>query len=477
MLERVFRRLAAYIHFLRVLGAARSSFDLALPVLPILAKYGLCLPAACLVHLTIRPLTEKAAKYRVLVIEKDVFNEDILEVLGDMPEVQAVGVRRAVIKSLALGILPKSICGDDIYVSDDPAAERAKLEYRRLWRGIWRYLSWFSHYDAILTGNWCYWAEREFATVLEDADTPFIVLHKEGIKPPARSEMLRDLFKRTRGSFTGRRVLVYHEDERDHQIDGKISRADQIVVVGMPRLDRNHKWRALAAAGKLSPRAPRPTVLLLAFLPNNFLPSYSGIDSDLAWDALCDGTYRAMVRLATENPGFDVIVRPRQHEQAEVEALLAAAGPRPDNLRMVSEGAAMPLVEASWVICGHNTTVLLEGLAIGKPVVVPHFGEALDPRYEGYNVELGDAVEHASSTEDLVGRLKRHCDKPEPIEGRLRPVALAALAKWNGNADGKASERVRQAILNELAGPAPHGPNDNPSNPEPRRLNESETVT
>ena len=247
-----------------------------------MARFGLCLPAAYLIHRTIRPLTEIPAKYRVLVIEKDVFNEDVLEVLRDMPEVQAVGVRRAVLKSLALGVLPRSICGDDIYVSNEPDAERAKLKYRTLWRGIWRYLSRFAHYDAILTGNWCYWAEREFATVLEDADTPFIVLHKEGIKPPARSEMLRDLFKRTRGHFTGRRVLVYHESERDHQVEGNISRADQIVVVGMPRLDRNHKWRELAAAGRVSPRVPRPTVLLLAFLPNNFLPSYSGIESDLA---------------------------------------------------------------------------------------------------------------------------------------------------------------------------------------------------
>ena len=154
------KRLAAYIHLLRVLSKARSSFDFALPVLPILAKYGLCLPAACLIHLTIHPLTKKAAKYRVLVIEKDVFNEDVLEVLGDMPEVPAVGVKRAVLKSLALGILPKSICGDDTYVSDDPAAERAKLRYRTLWRGIWRYLSQFSHYDATLTGNLCYWVER-----------------------------------------------------------------------------------------------------------------------------------------------------------------------------------------------------------------------------------------------------------------------------------------------------------------------------
>jgi hypothetical protein len=444
-------RLTSYYRLIKVLAKARSSFDVALPLLPILAKLGLALPAAYLIHKTIRPLTGGPAPYHVLVIEKAVFVEDVLEVLCDAKDIQAFGVRRAVLKSLALGILPRAICGDDAYITDDPAAARAKQHYRRLWKKIWRYMSMVSKYDAVLTGNWCYWAERELASELEAIGTPFVVLHKEGIKPPERSKMLRELFRKERGQFTGRRVLVYHESERDHQIEGYIARPDQITIVGMPRLDRNHKWRRLAAAGSVPLRAPRPTVLLLAFLPNNFLPSYSGIDSDLAWDELCRGTYRAAILLAEKNPGYDVIVRPRIHERDEVEALLDREAKRPKNLRIVTDGAVAPLLEASWVVCGHNTTVLLEALAVNKPVVVPHFGEALDPRYHGFNVELHDAVEHAGSVQDLVNRIERHCQSPREISEQLGPAALDALAKWAGNADGKSGERVRQALMQELS--------------------------
>ncbi len=451
-LRRIAEKLTSYYRLIRVLAKARSSFDVALPLLPILAKLGLALPAAYLIHRTIRPLTTSKATYRVLVIEKAVFVEDVLEALGDAKDIQAFGVRRAVLKSLALGILPRAICGDDVYVSDDPVATRAKQRYRELWKNIWRYMSKMSRYDAVLTGNWCYWAERELASELEAIGTPFVVLHKEGIKPPERSKMLRELFRKERGQFTGRRVLVYHQSERDHQIGGYIARPDQITIVGMPRLDRNHKWRRLAAAGGVPLRASQPTVLLLAFLPNNFLPSYSGIDSDLAWDELCSGTYRAAILLAERNPAYDVIIRPRVHERDEVETLLDHEGARPKNLRIVTEGEAMPLLEASWVVCGHNTTVLLEALAVNKPVVVPHFGEALDPRYHGFNVELNDAVEHADSVEDLVARIERHCQSPSSIREQLGPAALAALAKWTGNADGKSSERVRQALMEELSG-------------------------
>ena len=46
-----------------------------------------------------------------------------------------------------------------------------------------------------MTGNWAYWAERElpFATKLT-TKTYFIVMHKEGIKPPGRSEFLKKHF-------------------------------------------------------------------------------------------------------------------------------------------------------------------------------------------------------------------------------------------------------------------------------------------
>ncbi len=444
--------LARYRLLIVGLVASRSIEDIALKLLPILAKLGLALPAALLVHGATRHMTGGPARYRVLVIRKAVFNEDIREVLGECPDVEVFSVGRAIVKCLAIGLLPRSVCDDATYVSDDPATERAKIRYRKVCQGVWRYLSLFRRYDAVITGNWCYWAERELATVLEGLGTPFIVLHKEGIKPPERSKMLRDLFRKTRGRFTGRRVLVYHESERDHQLEGDIARADQIKTVGMPRLDCLHAWRKLAAAGTIPARSARPMVLVLAFIPNNFLPSYSGIESDLAWDELCRGTYRAVLRLARENPDIDVVVRPRSYELKEVEALLDLEGSRPATVRVVADGEIMPLIEASWVVCGHNTTVLLEGLAAGKPVVVPHFGEALDVRYHGYIVGLGEAVEHASSVDDLAARLRRHCASPEPVKEELSPAIFAELEKWTGNADGRASERVRLAIMQELRG-------------------------
>jgi hypothetical protein len=454
--EKVARR--DFGRFVRLVNAviyAKDSTDVALKLLPVLAKRGLAWPAARLIHNSIRPLTPTPGRYNILTIEKAVFNDDVVAALGAVSDVQVFGIGRAVIKAMAVGILPRHLCGDDTYISDDPAASRAKLKYRRFLLQTWKYLERLGHYDAVLTGNWAYWAERELGAALEQHGFPFIVLHKEGIKPPARSVLLRQLFRKTRGQFMGRRMLVYHEDERQHQIEGEIAREDQVVVVGMPRMDRLHDWRRKAAAGKVVAFADRPLVLCLAFLPNNFLPSYSGIDSDLAWKSLCHGTLRAMVRLAWVNPDLDVVIRPRGYEIEETNELLADAvkslnAPVPANLKISTSGNIAPLLEAAWVVCAHNTTVIFEGMAIGKPVVVPDFAEAQHEDYRGFLVDPGPAAEYAASEDDLVKRCSEHCRAPALISAELSTDAKLALAKWTGNAEGDSAARVSAAILREI---------------------------
>lgn len=434
---------------------ARDSTDIALKTLPLASKRGASRLAAWLLYRTIRPLNERSsAQIKVLVIEKAIFNEDVNVALGASKDIQLFGVRRSVLKAMALGILPRHVCADDTYISDDPEARHAKERYREFLSEVWRHLQRYIRFDMVLTGNWAYWAERELGAVLENVGTPFVVLHKEGIKPPARSELLRDLFRVTRGQFMGRRMLVYQEAERQHQIDGDISRPDQLVVVGMPRMDQLHEWRRKAAAGTVPTRAVTPLVLFLAFLPNNFLPSYSGLPSDLAWDGLCRGSLRAMIDVAREHHDAEVIIRPRKQELEEVLALLqgvlAPDESLPANLTVSASGGAIDLVEKAWVVVGHNTTVLLEGLAAGKPVIIPEFAEALDERYHGYIVDVGTAAEYPRSVAELVRAVSEHCRGEHQIPAELPPSSVAALAKWTGNADGQSAARVRVALRREI---------------------------
>jgi hypothetical protein len=444
-----------YLTLLRALLASPDSTDFALKLLPLLAKRNAPRLAAWLLLRAVRPLNDSpGTPYKILVIEKAIFNEDVEVALGGSEQIQLFGVGRAVIKAMALGILPRHVCADDTYIANDDAAQSAKETYRQFLSSVWRHLQRHTRFDAVLTGNWAYWAERELGTVLEECGTPFIVLHKEGIKPPARSELLRELFRVTRGQFMGRRILVYQEAERQHQIEGDISSPEQIVVVGMARMDRLHEWRRRAARGDVPGRAASPLVLFLSFLPNNFLPSYSGLKSDLAWSELCRCSLNAMVEIAKTNPDIQILIRPRLQEIDETVALVeryhGTIADLPSNLRISIEGDATLLVQDAWVVVGHNTTVLLEGLAAGKPIVVPEFAEAVDPRYQGYIVDVGPAAEYARSETELVQAVAALCRSEACIRSELSTAAADALTKWTGNADGNSAARVQSAVLREL---------------------------
>ena len=130
-----------YFNLVRALLVSPDSTDFALKLLPLFAKRGAVRLAAWLLFRAIRPLNFKeSAKYKVLVIEKAVFNEDIRIALDHVEEIQLLGVGRAVLKAMALGILPRHVCADDTYISDDPMARHAKQKYREFLFGVWRHL-------------------------------------------------------------------------------------------------------------------------------------------------------------------------------------------------------------------------------------------------------------------------------------------------------------------------------------------------
>ena len=109
-----------------------------------------------------------------------------------------------------------------------------------------------------------------------------------------------------------------------------------------------------------------------------------------------------------------------------------------------------PLIVASSVVIGFNTTALLEALAAGKPVIVPQFGEADDPRMRPLVIDVGDAVERARSPEEIVERASTYLKATAPASSGLRPAAARALTHWVGNDDGHAGRRVREAIRDEI---------------------------
>ncbi len=403
-------------------------------------------------------------RYTVLMIDKDTFYEDVLASLGASQDVRVYVVHRVMVKSIAAAFLPPEL-DDNFYVSDNPKTIQAKRDYGAFLTKMWPHLTRLLRIDAVVSANFGYYAEREFAGALEALGVPFLALHKENLKSPGRMDFFADLYRSRRGPFTGRRILVYNEIERIVQTRAEVIAPDRVTICGMPRLDRVHYWRRNDANGAAND-TDRKQVLFFSFTTKTGLPqirrkSRSGFANlaepmddavaKLSWETLFRDSHQALYRLAQERPDIDVVIKtkPRPRDYDPVIELLGDPATWPENLKLVYKGDPFKLMVAAHTVCGFNTTGLFEAITAGKAIVVPNFAEALDPAYEPFIVDYEAAASYAASGEDLTAKLQASLE--QPVQGmELSQATQDLLEKWTGNPDGRASERVRQAVLSEI---------------------------
>lgn len=404
---------------------------------------------------------EDPARAQILVLSKPGVSEDAETVFGPSGDFALLKAPPGVMKAFALAFLPAEL-DDNNYVHHAPEIVQSKAEYRAFLRDLLRELTRFRRIDAIVSGNFAYFAEREMQAAAEEIGIPFMVLHKENLKSPGRRDYFEDLYRRRRGRFQGRRIIVYNEFEREVQIAAGIAEPQRITVCGMPRLDRAHAWRRHMIGRSLT---TQPTVLFFAFgekagLPvlrrkfrRNEIERLSEELEQLSWRQTLKDTVSALVTFARENPGVRVLVKTKagdRHADPARSLFEAAGGSDVTNLVVMEGGDPLSLLEQAWVVVGMNTTAILEGLAMNKPVLTPDFGEAALPEMRAWNTDFGAAVEKMASPGALRTRMADLCAGAPPRIAELSPVAVELLQRWAGNSDGRAGERVRASIATEL---------------------------
>jgi len=406
--------------------------------------------------------------HRALIMARAGFLEDVEESFRGTRDFELVVWPSFALKAFAAPILSPSL-DHNYYVSVDDKIEATKHAYRDFLRQTWLHFAKLMPIDVVLTGNFSYCAEREFAAMLEELGTPFVALHKENVRPPRRVEYWRHLYKERRGPFTGRKVLVYNEIERRLQIESGVASPDRVVITGMPRLDRIHRWRR-DHAGPSSVNT-RPQVLFFAFARQEKLTAIQrkpsakiegnmeAMDGDwgkLGWMELGEGSHRAMVELARARPDITVVVKTKGQRRKKDDILLmlqSASDTLPPNLKLVTGGDPFPLMIESRVVVGFNTTGLLEAIAAGKPVIVPWFGEAQDSAMRDNIIDLNNAAVYAQSEADLIRMITDYIDNPRDVPAQLDDSVSQVLEYWVGNSDSAAGDRVHRAIKDVIAPP------------------------
>jgi hypothetical protein len=391
---------------------------------------------------------------RVLLLRRRGFTDDILTTLSSLGSVKILVLKRRTLKAIAAAFLP-SYLDDNNYVAT-PSSLKAMERYRAFLSQFWAALDPHRRIDAVISGNFGYYAEQEFAAALETLNVPFIALHKENSWSPGNQAFWERVYRERRGPFKGRRILVYSPIERDLQLRAGVATSEKIETVGMPRLDEVHRWR-VANIGKI----PKPTVLFASFSSEVGMPVLKtntrqtfGQPRNLSITELCTSAHRAVASLAASCPEITVLVKTkgRERDRSALPRLLGVDDEKdlPKNIRLFHGGSPLPLLSEASVVCGVHSTLLLEALAAGRPVIVPWYAEALDPEIRWYLFDLGAAAITVSSPTELKERLREVALTRQPVPAGLSPATVKVLREWLGNEDGKAGQRAAAAILHTI---------------------------
>jgi hypothetical protein len=386
---------------------------------------------------------------RILVLNsnKDGIAADAEESLGS--HFSVIRWPAYLLKICARSFLGTRLDDVNLYLRNDLETETVKWQLREFFAAMWSHFQVHLPVDAVVTANFGFRWEQEFAAALEMTGTPFIVIQKENLNgiTPTRWAFWESIYK-SRGRFGGRKILTYNDVERRLEIASGIVAPERVSVTGMPRLDRMHSWRK-EHAGRQS--GSRNCVVFFSFDRRDKIapgPEFAHLN----WGSFCEETHRALFSLAVSRPDLHVVMKTKSQTQqyADFVEMMSKFGRIPPNLEIVTGGDPVQLIKDAGIVVGFNTTANLESLAAGKTVIVPRFGEALNEALQPFILDLGNAVEYSESPEDLKRRIEDHAARPAMIPSGLSPEVSEILKKWVGNHDGASGSRVLAAVRSEI---------------------------
>ena len=174
--------------------------------------------------------------------------------------------------------------------------------------------------------------------------------------------------------FKGTHLVVQCEPDKQICVDSDFVKPEQISALGCMRMDN-----FLKGVQTLNPAEnKRKKVVFFPFIVKNIFEYKYFRD-----------VHVTLARLALNYPEIDIIVKPKPKEHPywskSFNKALEGSGINEEdisNLHVLPNINAYELLKETDVVCGINTSLLLEAAIAKKPVIIPYFKEIRNPKYK-----------------------------------------------------------------------------------------------
>jgi len=367
---------------------------------------------------------------------KSVFNDDVNALAKQSTQMEYLLFPRLLLLDIYKQYFEYN---DDIFLKYhlDSELNTNRKELKSRFFNLIRYLKAFLGFDVILTGNFVYLSQQEFAAAAILSKIPFVVLYKEGMAPVESFEpFIKTYYNKV---FVGSRILFYNENIRNALVNASIPGLTQDIsaVVGIPRLD-------LLSADKIS--RTEKYITLFSFYQKDKISALFSKDVDVVeLEKRSDQFHLNVIEFAKRNPDYKVIIKTKAGDTYVnyVNNLLVDYKVSSDlsNLIITNSANAHSLIRKSSLVLGYMSTTLLEALYLGKRIASPCFNDLNSQISFDYFRGYEKMVTYIHNYNDLENAIKYPSSK-----NLVKADISDFLSQFCYKTDGRSCERVEAEI-------------------------------
>ncbi len=345
------------------------------------------------------------------------------------------------------------------YLNPNSIDFKYKIQQEELRKYLYGFLSKLYRFvgiDCVISPHYRYVEAMEWGAVSTKLGVPHILVARDSqfACSPYTLNKVKLLFRDALPKFEGKHIIVQCELDKEVYIDTGYVNSERISSLGRPRMDDFIKARNENQNGLSRKRKKKKVV----FLPSLWFGDFEKKD---LFSYFCK-LHLCLVEFAIHHPEIDVIMKPKQKQYPSWKKNVFDESVINSNIdirkipNLILRGDLYlhSLFLESNVVCGLNTSALLEASVIGLPVIIPYFKDLQNPKYDErvFYRDAYDLFDVAESVEDLESLISKRLQNPvidKDILERRGAYFEKHISSLKGDATKKYVALIKRVVLDQ----------------------------
>ena len=377
--------------------------------------------------------SKKIIPKKILILPKSGGNEDLIETFTNKKNyhLNFFWFPRKFLKVIHKYYFKDNIIKDYFTKYKSPNLINKKKLYVNSLIKIFQALNNFLKFDAIISFNIFYYAEKHLDEVTAKLNKKFIVIHKESTFTPAEEIACVNIYKKFNDKSSATKISVYSESQKKILIKSKIANKKQIVVNGCPRSDYSFNLRKIE---------PKHNNILYYIIEKSRSRNLISKKFNINWNNLYDDTLDYLIEYAKKNPNIRLILKGKTgiHNKLLNKKFLTK------NCIFINGGTGEKYLKDAKVVIAFNSTSVFETILSNRNLIIPNFNhENFKNKKLTYKIE--ELNYFANSKSEFFQKINLYL-KSNYKNRILTSKEKKILKYYLGNYDGKSGKRLEKFL-------------------------------